>query len=242
MIYKTTAIIAMACLSFSGFSQTDSTNKKIDHYISFQVNQLIRQVFNFSNNSTGVNVPYLLNYSMVSAKSKIGFNVGLGYTFDQFKNDDPANERKTDIDNLFFRAGFEKKSTLGRSWLLGFGFDLLVNKQKSETTSTIKTNNGNGSGKIVTTTTGSQNGGGFGPRATLSYYITSRILIGTEANFYFNRAKSKDELVTATTQLEFDPATNSERMVTHTERTKSDDKSKHIGLSIPTVIWMTVRF
>jgi hypothetical protein len=239
MIYKTTAIIVMACLSFSGFSQTDSTNKAFDHYFSLQANQLIRQVFNFSNNSTGINVPYLANYSMVSTRSMIGFNVGLGYTFDQFKNDDPDNERKTDINDLFFRIGFEKKATLGKSWLLGFGADLLLNQQKSETTNTIKLS---GSGKIVTTTTGSENGGGFGPRATISYYITRRILIGTEVNYYFNRIKSKDEVVTATTQREFDPATNSERMVTHTERTKSDDKSKHLSLSVPTVLWLTIKF
>jgi len=241
MIHKTTAILVMVCLSFSAAAQSDSTsqNKTIDQYLSFQGNLLIRQVFNFSNNTIPVNVPYLLNYSLVTGPSKIGFNAGMGYTFNQIKGGDKTNERKTDVNDLFFRVGFEKKKYLNKKWLLGFGGDVLIDRQNDETTNTISFGN---SGKVVTTTTSSANGLGFGPRVTLSYAINKWIFIGTEANYYFKKFKSKNEVVTATTQLEFDPITGTQRNVTHTERTKSDDTSKNFQLNLPTVFWITVRF
>ncbi|MGC4021145.1 MAG: hypothetical protein QM734_03975 [Cyclobacteriaceae bacterium] len=63
-------IILGAMMIFTGsscFAQRDSTNsKKVNHYIGVQANQLLRQLFNLSGNTTVVTSPYLINYSVNS--------------------------------------------------------------------------------------------------------------------------------------------------------------------------------
>jgi hypothetical protein len=238
MINKTMATIFMACVSLYCSAQSDSVSRKAEHYVGLQANQLLRQLLNFSGSGSGVNNPYLLNYSVVESTSKIGANIGLGYNIDQSKTGDVTNERDTKANELFFRMGFEKKMSLSKKWLLGLGADVLLQKQKNETTS--KTNFGGG--KSVISTTSNQNGVGGGPRCTLSYFITSRILIGTEATYYFKSLKNKGEVKSVITTREFDPNTGEQRDVTRVELTKSDDKFKQLQFSVPAVIWLIVKF
>jgi hypothetical protein len=238
MIYKTTAVVMMACLSLACKAQDDTIEKNVDQYIGIQINQLVRQIFNFGNNNTAINNPYLINYSAVFGPKKIGFNIGTGYTFDEIKTGDATNELTTKVNNTFFRIGFEKKSSLGKNWLFSFGADILLDKQKDESTSKITFG---GNGKIVTTTSSTVKGTGFGPRIMLSYHISNRILIGTEATYYYKSIKDVGEVVTATTSREFDPQTGMERNVTRTERTENDDKLKKLQFNVPAVLWLHVK-
>jgi hypothetical protein len=240
MIYKTTAIVLMACLSLTCKAQEEegSSDNSANHYLGVQVNQLVRQIFNFSNSNSAVNNPYLVNYSAVFGPKKIGFNIGTGYTFDEIKTGDATNELTTKVNNTFFRIGFEKKSSLGKAWLFSFGADILLDKQKDESTSKITFG---GDGKIVTTSSSTLKGSGLGPRITLSYQISNRILIGTEATYYYRSIKDVGEVVTATTSREFDPITGMERNVTRTERTENDDKLKKLQFNLPAVLWLHVK-
>jgi hypothetical protein len=241
MIYKTCAIVMMACLSLTCKAQDDTeiTEKKVNHYIGIQINQLVRQIFNFSNNNAAINNPYLINYSLVFGPKQIGFNIGSGYTFDEIKTGDATNELTTKVNNTFFRIGFEKKSSIGKNWLFSVGADVLLDKQKDESTSKITFG---GNGKIVTTSSSTVKGTGFGPRITLSYQISNRILIGTEATYYFKSLKDVGEVVIATTSREFDPVTGQERNVTRTERTENDDELKKLQFNVPAVLWLHVKF
>jgi hypothetical protein len=239
MIHKTTAIFALACLSLHCAAQSDSTSHRVEHYFGLQANQLLRQILNFSNNSAPLNNPYLLNYSVVESKSKMGINVGLGYNFDQTKIGDVTNERETDINELFLRIGFEKKFSFGRKWLMGAGADFLFDNLNNETTSKT-TNFGNSKSLIATVT--HQRGLGFGPRCTLSYYISNRILLGTETTYYFKSLKNTGEIKSTITNKESDPNTGEVRDVTRSERTETDDKFKKLQLNAPAVIWLIVKF
>jgi hypothetical protein len=238
MINKTTATLVMACVSLYCSAQSDSVTRTAEHYVGLQANQLLRQLLNFSGNASGVNNPYLINYSVVESSSKMGVNIGFGYNIDQAKTGDITNERDSKTNELFLRVGFEKKMSLSKRWLLGLGADVLLQKEKSETTS--KTIFGNG--KSVINTTSNQNGFGGGPRCTLSYFITNRILIGTEATYYFKSLTSKGKVVSAITNLEFDPNTGEQVNLTRTEATKTDDTFKQLQFSVPTVIWLIVKF
>lgn len=239
MIHKTIASVLLACLFFPVFAQTDSTGKKAEHYIGLQANQLFRQLFNLSNNNSAtIASPYLLNYSVVSTASQWGANIGWGYGFDEIKTGDPTNERTTSNNDFFFRIGVEKKIPVSKKWLIGVGADILFDKEKSETIS--KTNTG--FGMVNTTTNNKVSGYGTGARLTLSYYITNRILIGTEATYYFKSQKIAEERKVTTTTQEVDPITGQPRTVTRSEFSDSDDKTKRLQFNVPAVLWLTVKF
>lgn len=175
---KTVLLLFFASLSFSAFSQEEQ-QRSSDHYVGVQINQLIRQVFNFSGTSSVVNNPYLLTYAVNNATGW-GASFGLGYTFNESTEGDSFTRRTTKINDFFGRVGFEKKSGFGKHWILSVGGDVVIDLS-SNTTTTIQ---GTDHASALKTETKNR-GFGLGPRVTLNYEITERMLIGTEANYYF---------------------------------------------------------
>ncbi|MEO7989628.1 MAG: hypothetical protein ABI663_08815 [Chryseolinea sp.] len=214
MTFKLWGSVALLFFSSSVFAQQDSTAKTVNHYLGVQANQLIKQLFNLSNSTSTVNNPYLLVYSCNSITTGWGLNVGFGYTYNELNNLDGL---ETKINNLFLRAGVEKKVNLGKKWILSGGFDMTVDNQKN---SSKNNNNGN----IFETETTSK-GWGFGPRATLNYKITNRILLATECTYYFRAGKNSTKLTT--------PFDAPQETLT---------KSKQFLFTVPAVLIMIVKF
>jgi hypothetical protein len=198
-------------------AQQDSTSKNTNQYIGVQANQLIKQLLNLSNSTSTVNTPYILIYALNSTKTGWGLNVGLGYTYNQFKDGDAFNRRETNINNYFFRIGFEKKTNLGKKWILSGGFDITNDNQKNDTKNTSN-------GSTFETETKSK-GWGFGPRATLSYKITNRILLATECTYYFRAGKNSTKTTTS-----FSPPE------------ERSDKSKQFLFTVPAALILIVKF
>lgn len=219
MFRKTFAGLLLACSFFSAFAQ-DTIPRNSSHYVGVQVNQLIRQILNFSGSTPAINNPYLLTYAVNSRHTGWGANFGLGYTFNEFKDGDAFLERNTKINDLFFRAGFERKSSFGKRWILSSGVDAVFDLQNN-TTTTVQSGNPNGNVK----TNNKTSAWGLGPRVTLNYTITDRILIGTEATYYFKSIK--------------------ERIKSDVAIGTSDDtteKSKRFQFAVPSVIFMILKF
>jgi hypothetical protein len=154
--------------------------KKSNHYIGLQANQLIRQIFNFGGGSSVASNPYFLTWSVNSIESGVGFNFGFGYTYSQTDDGDPFVDRTTTVSDLFLRAGIEKKTEIAPKLILSIGGDLVTDLQKTDT----KTGE-NSQGQQNFESGTKSNGFGLGPRLTLNYALTEKILIGTEANWYF---------------------------------------------------------
>jgi hypothetical protein len=206
----------------TAFSQSDSLRyRKSYHYLGIQANQLARQLLNFGNASV-IDNPYLIVYSVNSRRTGCGLNVGSGYTYTQSKDGDSFNSRETDINNFFLRAGFEKKSSLGKNWIASWGFDLVVESQKNDTKNTV--NFGGGSSSTTETITKS-NAFGIGPRLTLNYKITDRIIIGTETTYYMKFGKN-----------------STEDTLSSGSKTNTDQKFKKIQLALPAVLLLIIKF
>lgn len=165
--------------------------RKTSHYVGVQVNELLRQLVNFGGSTTAVNNPYLIAYSFNSAKSGWGGNAGLGYTYNEIV-DQNFPPRKTKTNDFFLRMGVERKSPLGKRWLLSYGLDFI---KESQSTKTEVNNPGGGPVPVPITTESSTSTTGVGTRFTLNFFITERILIGTEATYYY---KSSDQTLKAT--------------------------------------------
>jgi hypothetical protein len=228
----------LCCSAVIVFAQGDSTStKKMNHYLGVQANQLIRQVFNFSNNNSAVNNPYLLVYSFNHAVTGHGLNSGLGYSITEVNDGDAFNKRETTVSNLAFRLGWERKKMFGKKWIGSYGLDLTLLSNKNETTNSTDTD----FNKSKITTENNIKGTGFGPRVTINYMLTSKLIVGTEVNYYFSRQKHTAKTTSSITVQEFDPNTGGVRMVTRTDVEESDDKTKRLELSPPVAIFLLMK-
>lgn len=170
-------------------AEPDSTMPvKPNFYFGLQANQLIKEIFNFSNSSSSANNPYLLTLGINNASSGWGTNIGFGLNIDRFVTENDSDTRTTISNNFNFRAGFEKKWSIGKRIGASAGADLILNKGKTET----KTEFIGGGSSSTSRSESNSLGGGLGPRVTLNYSITNNILLGTESTYYFTLSKTEN--------------------------------------------------
>jgi hypothetical protein len=244
--------------NYNGFSQADSLfqdtasvvqkksvifEKRSSHYLGVQANQLIRQLLNFSSSNSTIDNPYLVTYSVNSKKTGMGFSTGLGFSINEISDGDQTNRRTTKINNVSLRLGFEKKSNLGKKWYVSWGFDLTHDNLKNETSNAQSPDLTNPNVKFVSITANKTSSWGFGPRFTLNFRITDRIILGTEANYYYKSGTNSTEASTENTFLQFDPNTGGSRLVTQSNKLSdtSSDFTK-FQFVIPAVLYLIVKF
>jgi len=212
---------------------TDSGIKpaKYEHHIGVQMNELIRQVFNFNNSSSTNNNPYLLMYSVNSVKTGWGLRLGLGYTYKSFTDDDGITRKESNLNDLRLRLGVEKAFRLSAKWTAGAGVDGVFATDDDKTTSVIRSFD---SSTTVTKTNISSYGGGA--MAWLRYNITPRVLIGTETSFYYSTGNQKQTI--SITQRDF--GTPGQPFETTTS--KIDNNNSQGIFSVPVAFYLIVRF
>lgn len=221
------------------FAQSDSVRvKKVNHYVSVQVNELIRQIFNFSNNNAPVlDNPYLLKYQVAFGKGKWAAHTGIGYRYNSIDAQEANNE--TEVNEVFYRAGMMRKSLLGKRVEIGYGLDYAGEFLNDVTTS----NTVNDFGSIIDSTYSqikskvSTYGGGA--HLELSVAITKYLLIGTETNYYFMKTVEKENnLITQTTINAFDGT------ILNASISNFNDKvvRKEFAITVPVAIFLTVKF
>ena len=211
--------------------------KKYDHYVGLQVNQLIRQIFNFSDNSPIASNAYSFAYSFNSKSTGVGMNFGIGYNFSESSTSDRFFERENGSSNFVFRVGIERKKEIFRKVLGSIGFDATTNIWTT-TSTTMDTNN---QGTSVEWENKGK-GWGMGPRGTINYCITDRMLIGTEITYYFNSSKSKLKETNRFIEVQFDPFTGQQSTVTRSEEQSNESKSKSFFFNAPTVLFLILKF
>lgn len=169
------------------------TERKMNHYLGLQANQLIRNLVNFGGNSSAITNPYLLIYSANSKTTGVGFSTGIGLSSIQSKSTDNFITVTQKTNDLSWRFGLDVKRYLSHRWLAGWGIDLLLEANKSETIS----NTGGSTNPTVTTNIIRY---GFGPRVSLAYQFHNRLMVGTEASYYLKWIDQKTKVTNAGTQ------------------------------------------
>ena len=217
----------MVFMTISCFSQKDSTKvKKANHYLGVQANQLLRQLFNLSGNTTIVSNPYLLNYSVNSVKSGWGLNVGIGYTVDQSTQSDANTTNDSQINNFSSRIGAERKVFVAKKWMVSYGLDLLSDKSNTSDKVTSQFSGTTSETDISTTTKDS----GFGPRFTLNYFITPKIILGTELTYYYKAISISQD------------TSNSVSGGGGSSSSHTDQKLKQFHFNAPALLLITMKF
>jgi hypothetical protein len=212
----------------AGDSAKTKKEKKMIHYVGVQANQLLSQLFNFNNSSTAVNNPYLIVYSMNSIETGWGLNAGLGYSINTTTDDsDPNTTRKTTLNNFSLRAGIEKKSFLSKKWLASYGFDVLWSKQGDDATNTSQSQFDVSSSEVNSSTRHL----GFGPRFGLNYFISDKIILGTEATYYFRFSKVSDTITN----------TDNNSGVVNSSSTTTSQHLTDLTFTVPVAIFLIVK-
>jgi antitoxin component YwqK of YwqJK toxin-antitoxin module len=194
MIIKQILVATLLATSLNIFAQSDKKIKstKVNHIVSIQANQLIRQIFNFSNNNPTINNPYLLTYSATSKKLNWGIDAGLGYVYSNIFDNDGNTKRETFINELNARFGIQKMIPLTQKFSAQFSvhavYDLVDNKTKTE----IRNDFQSGQTTITITKNDIVRIGG-GPALGIRYQLNQKISIGTECNYYFKSGKTKSK-------------------------------------------------
>lgn len=219
----------------TAIGQTDKavTPDRFTHYTGLQVNQLLKQIVNFGN-SPAVNNPYLLKYSLRFNATEQQINVGFGYNYSQQTE---KNGLKSDLSDLNFRLGYGKAYSLGKKFEFGVGIDGVLRAQNIQTFNVQSFNFGSGLDSTITTTKSVAIGYGLGPQVTLTYAITDRILIGTEASYYFIRSKQTLEVQEKNYSSSFGgPA------ILTVDTQKDENKAMDLNLQLPVALFLIVTF
>jgi len=235
----TLSILLLAGCMVDCFAQTDaSTTTKeptVDQYIGVQMNDLIRQVFNFNNGATTTPItnPYLLTYNINSKKTGWGLRAGIGYNYSSISSNDGITATTTKLNDLQFRIGVEKAFWSTSHWSAGAGLDFVYNTNNDNTTSTVSSTD---TSTTATKTVSSSYGGG--PMGWLRYRVSQHIMIGTEASFYYTTGKQKN--TTDLTNTNIDP--NTGQTFTSTTETTSNPTITTGSFTMPVVFYLIVKF
>lgn len=224
------AILATGCLG-SAYAQSDlaepKKEKKVDQYFGVQLNDLIRQIISFNNNAAAANTnPFLFTYNVNSRKNGWGGRAGLGMTVNSSTTNDAATKRTSDINDVQARMGVDKIVKLSPRWNAGIGLDVVVKTNDDKTNSVT-----NGTTIFTVSTESKATTVGGGPMGWLRYNVTDRILLGTETSLYYLSQKNKTTIISSD---------NSGTQPVST--TKTDDGTTEMKISVPVVIYISLKF
>ncbi len=197
--------------------------------VGLQANQLIRQIFNFSNNNPDVNNPYLGTVTILSKKNNWGLDAGIGYTYNSIFDNDGNTKRETFKNELSARLGIAKNIRLNNRFSAILCMHAITDVNENRTSSFEDFN----STKTTIKTTTSVIRYGLGPALSIRYHLNDKISIGTEANYYAKLGDSKIKVSTYQESI-FQPPVS-------IESTSLND-IKTFVLNVPSVFFLHIRF
>ncbi len=226
-------------------AQNDSTNTcRINQYIGVQINQLIKQVFNFSNSNPNTDNPYLITYAANLNKKGWGIEVGYGIKYSDVTNKDIPTDNETKTSDMFYRFGLTKTIHIGRRVEAGYSLDFIGDHQVDNTLGqSVSFVNVNGQSFIDSSSSVVSNKTvtwGIGPKLYLGVYVYRRILIGTEATYYYQSSKLKQN-ISAKDRFFFN---NSTRTLSNSAISTSNHETDTdvIVFTLPVTFFLMVRF
>ena len=177
-------------------------------------------------------------YTISHVKTGYGAHIGLGYDYNRIVTNNTQASRETKVNKLFYRIGVEKKFLLSKRFESGIGLDFIAGRQTDKTFSISVTNVGSGIDSAVTTVTEKITSIGYGTQLYLGFHITEKIILGTEATFYFSAEKQNENVYIIDT---FTDALSNQQTITSTNQNSGAD-TDNFDLSIPTALFLIVKF
>jgi hypothetical protein len=237
--FLTAAIFPMVMVIHCYAQNELPETKKFDHYIGFQANELLRQLINFNNTSTPINNPYLAIYSISMKNCGWGAHVGVGYIYKKTLIKEEPVSRESRVNDLFYRFGIEKKFMLGKRFECSASLDFTGSDSLEKTFSTLVTNAGSSNDTTNTTVTHKTTAVGGGPRFTIGFHITDKLILGTEAMFYYSSQKQKENTYNILIQTDI---FNNNLQEISTSNSNLEKDIDDFSFTLPVALFLIVKF
>jgi hypothetical protein len=215
-MFKTICISIVMTFSFFGksqsepainitFSSDEETKKerKIFHEIGIGTS-IITQFLKTEESAINQN-PYFLTYKL--AFENFAVRAGLGGKLDETESfiDGTTDKLTVKKSNVDWRVGMEYRMPIGEKWLGTFGADYVAKKTFDERVSN------SGFDKVVISD--NQVGSGGGLAIGVQYALTPKLMLGTEAAFYYLNVERKQTTTFENlSQFNTDPEINDSRI------------------------------
>ncbi|MFZ6051800.1 hypothetical protein [Halocola ammonii] len=227
------SLISVAQTDSPGTENPEAEEKQVDHFVSFQANPLLRQILSLST-VPSVESPYLLNYTLRFNGSNLTISSGFGFSSSNTENEDNLVTRSSDLD---LRLGVGQQFRLNKLLEIGYSLDLnFGNRDVSSKTITVNESPFQ-TDSTVTETKTSEEMLGAALRANLLFYITPRILVGTEASYSFSQIDSSFDFKRVTTIRQ-----NGEVTLEDTAEDESSETTEAFDFNIPVQIFFILKF
>ena len=235
------ALLVLALLlsrNLAGAQTPPEKEKKFDFYAGVQANLLIKEVLNLSDNEDLNDNPYLLVFSAHNVKTGWGLNTGLGYSYHRVSDVQSPADHISNTNDLFFRLGVGRKVEFGKRFQAGYGLDLLTDYNNNTTTTITVTDLISQVDSTVSEVNSRTTAFGAGVQGTLSFMITPKVFIGTEATYYFKYSWVKQNV----------EVTNYTRFVSTGQETidfsnfNSETHVSDFTFTVPVAIFLVLKF
>lgn len=231
-------LFSVSC-SFAAVAQQPDSTKLLNHYIGIQANQLLKQLINLNNNNVAISNPYLLTYSLFSAKYNWGIETGFGYNYRRSKDKLTAADQESKISEAFYRFGIAKKFSVGKKWETSIGLDYAGSYQLDKTFTFTVTDFGTQKDSTATVSTTIEKSKGGGIQLRLVFNISSHILLGTETTFYYETTNKKSNVIVSDTFTRTDfPELNTYTL----SASNTETEEAAFNITLPVAIFLTVKF
>jgi hypothetical protein len=166
-------------------------------------------------------------------------NVGLGYTVDNSSTqNDPNTSQEVTSNSFALRVGVERKKMIGKKWMFSYGFDLLMDKGNNTATTKSQFQFSSSETKIESTTKDS----GYGPRFTMNFLITHKIILGTEASYYLKFININQTISNSNTNIFIDPNTGQQTVSSNSSTNTTNNDYTQFKFVSPAVIFLILKF
>jgi len=233
------AAVCFTVITFHCNAQSDlPPAKKFNHYVGIQANELLRQLFNFSNTNTTIVNPFTVVYSISPTNSKWGGHAGFGYTYSWIEDKSNSVGRVSKVNDVTFRLGIERKIPLGKRFEAGMAFDIVGGYEYDRTSSVSVTNLFSAIDSSFTEVTNKTTSIGAGPQFSIGYHISERFMLGTESTLYYISQNLKENIIITDklTQL-----FSGEEQISVSNSNSEIDMNK-FNITLPVALFLIIKF
>ncbi|HMT27961.1 MAG TPA: hypothetical protein PKD91_01650 [Bacteroidia bacterium] len=214
--------------------------KRFNHDAGIQINLLMKQLINLSDDNSFATNPYLINYSIFESRSQWGLQFGVGYNYDRSEDDFNAPGNESKLNDLSYRIGIAHLFNLSKKWETTMGVDFTGKyvQSKIATFSVVELSNGT-TDSTATFTNNITKGYGGGLQFRLGYKFNKRIAVSTEATLYYTETtEQRNVILSQTTTNPANPANDSYTVTTNNVELVSGD----FKITVPVTIFLSIKF
>lgn len=211
-----------------------------EHYAGVQANQLLKQIINLNNNTSTINNPYLLTYSLFNSKCNWGIQTGFGVDYSKSRDEESPVGRQSTVENYFYKAGVGYHFKIGKGFEGIAGVNYVGDYQSNRTfANTVTQLNSQSVDSTFSNSRSEIKTSGAAAEFRLLYRISDRIYLGTETSYTYKSSHDKSNTILESYFIsQSDPDQNTVTL----SASNSFLSTKTVSFSLPVALFLFIKF